>query len=234
MLRIEGLTIGYGARALTKPFSMELAAGECVLLAGANGSGKSTLLRTLASLQKPLGGSFSCDAKVIYLPTGIPKVNGFTVRDFVETSFASRSLWGVGFDSDSAASSKKALELLGLLPLEDRDISSLSDGEFQKACIATALARLIPADGNAAEGLLLLDEPTSFLDVDGRALILETLSGIAKKLGVTVLFSSHDIHLAAQLSDRVMALTPGGEVMLSGRSAEDRKAALAKAFISLR
>ena len=97
--------------------------------------------------------------------------------------------------------------MLGIEGLKGRDISTLSDGEFQKACLATGLTR-------RAE-VLLLDEPTAHLDVENRIDVLLTLQEVARKTGTAVLFSSHDLHDALQVADRVFALTRDGRFLAS-------------------
>ena len=110
--------------------------------------------------------------------------------------------------------------MLGIEGLKERDISTLSDGEFQKACLATGLTR-------QAE-VLLLDEPTAHLDVENRIDVLRTLREVARKTGTAILFSSHDLHDALQVADRVFALTRDGLFLASGP--DDRKAVLAASF----
>jgi iron complex transport system ATP-binding protein len=113
-----------------------------------------------------------------------------------------------------------ALQLLGIQELRHRDIATLSDGEFQKACLATGLAR--KAD------VLLLDEPTAHLDVENRIDVLRTLRDVAHKTGTAVLFSSHDLHDSLQVTDRVFVLTRDGRFLASGPS--DHETVLREAF----
>ena len=152
MLKVDHLTIGYDSRALVRDISFELAPGECVLLAGPNGTGKTTLLRTLAA------------EGVVLIPTNIPKVKGFTVEAFVRTGCYRESDWRGRVSKKVERRMEEALKMLGIEELRKRDISTLSDGEFQKACLATGLTR-------RAE-VLLLDEPTAHLDVENRIDVL--------------------------------------------------------------
>ena len=197
MLKVDHLTIGYDGRDLVRDISFELAPGECVLLAGPNGTGKTTLLKWLAS----------GEAAVVLIPTNIPKVKGFTVEAFVRTGCYRESDWRGRISKEVEERMEEALKMLGIEALRKRDISTLSDGEFQKACLATGLTR-------KAE-VLLLDEPTAHLDVENRIDVLRTLREVARKTGTAVLLSSHDLHDALQVADRVFALTRDGRFLAS-------------------
>jgi len=121
------------------------------------------------------------------------------------------------------------LDILGMQEFKGRDISTLSDGEFQKACLATGLTRR--AD------VLLLDEPTAHLDVENRIDVLRTLREVARKTGTAILFSSHDLHDALEVADRVFALTRDGRFVISSGAAgeveKSREAVLKEAFPTL-
>lgn len=214
MLRVQGISIGHGERILAQDISFEVSPGEVILLAGANGTGKTTLLKALVS-----GGQVP-ETSVVMVPTNIPKVKGFTVEGFIRTGCYAESDWRGRISADMAMRLDAALQLLGIRSLKDRDISTLSDGEFQKACLAVGLTR-------RAE-VLLLDEPTAFLDVENRLAVLEALRDIARETGTAVLFSSHDIHDAVRVADRVFALTRDGEFLAS--TPHTRLEVLGKAF----
>lgn len=201
MIQISGLTLSYGPKVLARNISFHISPGECLLLAGRNGCGKSTLLRALAS------ADILSPAKLVLIPTNIPKVKGFTLEEFVRTGCFRESNWAGRLNAQTERRLQEALKVLDLQAQAKRDISTLSDGEFQKACIAVGLTR--QAD------VLLLDEPTAFLDVENRLMVLETLRKVADDTGLAVLFSSHDLHDSLQVASRVLAFTPDGTFLES-------------------
>ena len=150
--------------------------------------------------------------QIILIPTNIPKVKGFTVEAFIHTGCYLESDWRGKVSKETERRMEEALDVLGIKELRKRDISTLSDGEFQKACLAMGLTR-------KAE-VLLLDEPTAHLDVENRIDVLRTLREVARKTGTAILFSSHDLHDALQVVDRIFALTRDGRFLTSD-SVED-------------
>ncbi len=198
MIKATDIAVGYGGAVVSGPLSFSYADGQCVMLRGRNGSGKTTLMKTLAGLMKPVSGSFEAGGEVILVPTRIPKVKGFTVSEFIRTGMLSE--YGSFRRPDKVAEKafEDALSMMELEALADKDISCISDGEFQKACIAAALTR--------KANVLMLDEPTAFLDVENRVMVLKTLQRLSHETGVTVIFSTHDIHDGALYSDAVLCL----------------------------
>lgn len=200
-LQAEGLSVGYDGKALLRNLSFEVWPGECVLLCGGNGMGKSTLLRTLAGLQKPLGGTvrYSGDGKAVLVPSRIPKVAGFTVKKFIGLTTFNETDWLGRIGKELETRIDSSMSMLDIQEFAGRDISTLSDGEFQKVCIAAAVAR------NAE--VVLLDEPTAFLDVEARETVLQTLSDIVRCGNApAIIFSSHDIHSAVRHCNRIFGL----------------------------
>lgn len=199
-MRADNLNIGYGGKAVVEGISFETSPGEMILLCGANGSGKSTLLKTLAGITPALSGSIEGNDQAVLLPGKIEKVRGFSGREFMSAAnFRDTGIFGLPSESlkkrmDNAAS------ILDIADLLDRDISTLSEGEFQKVCIASALCH--------CGGILLLDEPLAFLDVEGRILVLEALKKICSE-GITVIFSSHDLSDSLRYSSRTFGIDKG-------------------------
>lgn len=198
----ENLTVGYDEKTVIADVNFSVGAGERILLCGANGLGKSTLLRTLALLQPPVSGKcsfFSGKHRSVLIPARIPKVEGFSVEQFVATSSYLETDWLGRIPARLKNQIKTAVENVGIPELLHRDISTLSDGEFQKAAIATALVQ--KAD------VVLLDEPTAFLDVDSRAAVLSTIDSMTPE--ISVIFSSHDIYEASRHCTRIFGIIPG-------------------------
>lgn len=191
LLKVRNLTIGHDGNILCSGIDFDVHKGDCIMLCGANGSGKTTLLKKIAGMK--------AKGDIIMIPTRIPKVPGFTLLEFIRIScFTKSNMSG----SLSEADEIRIGELIGLSGLADRqdmDISHLSDGEFQKACLISALAR------NAA--IILLDEPTAFLDAGNRRNMLQAFMKICKgEQAPAIIFSTHDLHDAVHAVTRVFAI----------------------------
>lgn len=199
----DNLDVGYDGAALACGISFSIGPGECVLLCGANGIGKSTLLKTMAGLCSPLGGTcrFEPDNAghhLVMVPPKIPKVPGFTVEEFIAAGCFRETGWFGHVPLKIRKRIGESVTRMGIQSLSGRDISSLSDGEFQKVTIASALAQR--AD------IILLDEPTAFLDVDSRESVLSVLQNLVSQGNVSVVFSSHDIVSASRCCNRVFGM----------------------------
>ncbi|HBH08465.1 MAG TPA: hypothetical protein DDX40_03580 [Rikenellaceae bacterium] len=198
MLKASELIIGHRGNKAFGPLSFEYSDGQSVMLCGPNGSGKSTLMKTIAGLLPPVSGRFSACGTIVMVPTHIPKVKGFSVKEFIRTSLFTASGTFRKLNHEAETTLEESIRTLGIESLSDKDISLISDGEFQKACIATALTR--------KANVILLDEPTAFLDVDNRVMVLRTLQNLARDTGTTVIFSTHDIYDGSRFSDATLDL----------------------------
>ena len=187
--------------------------GELVALIGCNGAGKSTLLRTLSAFQKPLSGVIEyCGKDVACMSPGdvakelavvltSTEPAPLTVRELVSlgrtpyTNFLGRMTAGDNAVVDDA------MEMMGVGRFAERKLSTLSDGERQKCMIAKALAQ--------ETSLILLDEPTAFLDFGSKVNLFRTLKRLAKDKQKAILVSTHDIELAIKFADRLWLLSDG-------------------------
>lgn len=215
---LDALTIGYGGRAICPPLSATLRQGELCCLLGPNGAGKSTLLRTLAAFQPPLGGRRMLDGTdpeqctpaqlgrlVGVVLTERTDAQGLTVKQLVALGRSPHTnFWGRLTAADHEAVAH-ALDLTGIAPLSQRRVSTLSDGERQKALIAKALAQETP--------VILLDEPTAFLDFPSKADTLLLLRRLCREMQKTILLSTHDLDLALQTADRLWFLAQGRPIV---------------------
>lgn len=223
LLAVRNLTIGHEGRTLCSGISFDIREGDCVMLCGANGSGKTTLMKYLSgnsSFRNP--EDTLNQSGCIMIPARIPKIAGFTLKEFVRISCFSKSdLYGKLAPAEEEAIDQ-AISHLDLKHLAERDISTLSDGEFQKAGIASALVR-------KAE-VILLDEPTAFLDAQNRVSVLQTLRSIcensAQDCGTArpaIIFSTHDLHDGLQVCTKVFAIGADGNFHCSSEDTTDSK-----------
>lgn len=228
MIELTDFSIGHGGRTLVRVDSLRLEAGSLTALIGRNGSGKSTLLRALAGLSDRYSGRIAVSGNDIrevrahdrarllaFVGTSRVRANDMTVLQAVELG---RSPYTGMFARLCEADRRivaESLETVGMEAFAPRRLDTLSDGEFQRAMVARALAQQTP--------VLMLDEPTSFLDLPNRRGICRLLQRLAREKGKTVLFSTHELETAARFADR-LALIDGGclhvlppeEMMASG------------------
>ncbi|UFN42714.1 ABC transporter ATP-binding protein [Nocardioides okcheonensis] len=223
-LEARGLTLGYADTAVVDDLDLAVPPGEVTVIVGANACGKSTLLRGLARLLKPRGGSVLLDGEVLHrLPTrrvartlGLLPQNpiapeGVTVSDLVGRGrHPHHGPFGRWTAADEQAVAE-ALVLTDTLELADRVVDELSGGQRQRVWIAMALAQ--------GTDLLLLDEPTTYLDVAHQVEMLDLLADLNARRGTTIVMVLHDLNLAARYADHLVALRHG-RVVASGTPAE--------------
>lgn len=228
-LQLIDLLVGYNGCPIAAPVTANLQPGRLVCLLGPNGAGKSTLMRTIAGLQAPLGGSLRINGKdgsnaveIAIVTTERVVTQGLLARDVVELGRSPHT----GFFGRLTAADhdvvNRAAELTGIGPLMNRCMATLSDGERQKVMIAKALAQQTP--------LILLDEPTAFLDFPSKVATLLLLNRLCKEQGKSILVSTHDLDLALQTAQELWLL-PKGEPLIQGTTQElAASGALARCF----
>lgn len=205
------LTVGYRGHRVAEDISLSLPCGRLVCLLGPNGAGKSTLLRTLCGFQPPIAGTVTISGSdittmsaaevarlVSVVLTDRPLTPSLTAAEMVGMGRAPYTgFWGRLSDDDRRLVSE-AMQTVGIAPLATRRMGRLSDGERQKVMIAKALAQHTP--------VIVLDEPTAFLDYPSKVAVMKTLARLAHDEGKTILMSTHDLELAAQLGDELMEI----------------------------
>ncbi|WP_067125365.1 ABC transporter ATP-binding protein [Microtetraspora malaysiensis] len=224
--RLEAVDIrlGYGDRVIVDGLDLGIESGTITTIIGPNGCGKSTLLRALGRLIKPLGGQVLLDGKRIdrmpsrevarllgVLPQAPAAPEGLTVADLVARGRHPHQTWYRQWSPDDESAVAEALERTGLLDLADRPLDELSGGQRQRAWISMALAQ--------GTGLLLLDEPTTFLDLAHQIEVLELVDQLHAQAGKTVVMVLHDLNLAARYADRLVAMRDG-RVVAAGPPAD--------------
>uniref|UniRef100_UPI0040567D5B ABC transporter ATP-binding protein n=1 Tax=Alistipes sp. TaxID=1872444 RepID=UPI0040567D5B len=208
MISLHDISVGYGEKVLLRGASATFLRGELTALVGRNGSGKSTLLRALARLESPLAGHFSIDGTaadalspramaeaVSFVSTERLHIAGLSVWDVVALGRAPYTNWLGRLSAEDHKIVEEALKLVGMEPFAPRGVASLSDGEFQRVMIARALAQQTPA--------ILLDEPTSFLDLPNRYELCSLLARLAHEEKKCILFSTHELDIALSLADKI-------------------------------
>ena len=221
-LKTKGLAVGYrdGNRVtvVLEHIDLSLRKGELVCLLGANGIGKSTLLRTISGVQNPISGSIEIDGRDLdsYSSKELSKLIGIvytdrtlagalTVRELVSLGRQPYTGFFGRLDAEDYKVVDDALESVGMLHKSRDYVATLSDGERQKVMIARALAQETP--------IIILDEPTAFLDVASRIETMQLLRNLAQSQQKAVLLSTHDVGLSLPLTDRLWLVTNDATVI---------------------
>ena len=223
-LHVKDLSVGYGERTVLDTLNVDIKRGAVTSIVGPNGCGKSTLLRTMSRLLNPAKGEIVLDGKSIHdIPTRklatqlglLPQTpiapDGIMVADLVGRGRTPHQgilgRWSQQ-DYDIVA---EALETTGISDLAERSIDELSGGQRQRVWIAMALAQRTET--------LLLDEPTTYLDVKHQLDVLDLLTELNRDRGTTIVMVLHDLNLAARYSDELVAVS-GGKVFAHGHPRE--------------
>ncbi|MBD2607337.1 ABC transporter ATP-binding protein [Scytonema hofmannii FACHB-248] len=209
-----GLTLGYNGTTIIKNLDLTIPKGQITALVGANGCGKSTLLRGLARLLKPSKGSVYLDAtdvfklstkdiaqKLAILTQGPVPPEGLTVRDLVACGRFPYQSWLQQWTKEDERLVEVALEITRMKEFAERELDTLSGGQRQRAWIAMALAQ--------DTDILLLDEPTTFLDLAHQIEVLDLLWELNQNQGRTLVMVLHDLNQACRYADYLVAVKEG-------------------------
>ncbi|WP_280860274.1 ABC transporter ATP-binding protein [Streptomyces sp. SAI-144] len=212
-LAARGVTVGYGGRMVINGLDVAIPPGVITTIIGPNGCGKSTLLRTLSRLLKPTRGTVVLDGddivklrtrdvakKLGLLPQAPVAPEGLTVSDLVARGRHPHQSWLRQWSSDDAAVVERALAMTGVSDLADRPVDSLSGGQRQRVWISMTLAQ--------GTDLLLLDEPTTYLDLAHAIDVLDLVDDLHES-GCTVVMVLHDLNLATRYSDNLVVMREG-------------------------
>ncbi|MEK9197143.1 ABC transporter ATP-binding protein [Lysinibacillus halotolerans] len=224
VFRAERLVSGYDHKTIIHGIDLDIPQNKISVIIGANGSGKSTLLKTMAKLIKPTEGDVTLDGKVInkYPPKQLARMlgllpqspvvpDGITVADLVGRGrFPHQSLFS-GWSKQDYEAVEEAMEFMNIIEFANRDIDELSGGQRQRVWIAMALAQ--------QTDILLLDEPTTFLDITYQVEILDLLTNLNRKYGTTIVMVLHDINLSARYADYIFAVKEG-KLIAEGKPTE--------------
>ncbi len=220
-LSCRGLTASVAGRLLVSDLDLDVRAGQCWAIVGPNGAGKTTLVATLAGLREPAAGTIAYDGDALpaLSPRERARRRGFLPQDSVdhfpasvqETVLVGRHPHLGRFEWESAADlaqANAALARFGLAGFEARDVRTLSGGERRRVALAALVAQ--------EPGLMLLDEPSSHLDLGQQVAALDALAVFSRERGAALVMVLHDLHLALRYADHAIAL--GGGRAVTGRA----------------
>ncbi|WP_309119059.1 ABC transporter ATP-binding protein [Paenibacillus sp.] len=214
-MEAKGLTLAYGGAPIIDRLDLLIPKAKITVLIGKNGCGKSTLLRSLARLMKPAGGAVLLDGKDIYgsptkdvakklaiLPQGPVAPEGLTVLQLVKQGRYPHQTWLKQWTREDETVVREALQATGMTPFADRPVDALSGGQRQRAWIAMTLAQQTET--------ILLDEPTTYLDMTHQIEVLELLAALNERERRTIVMVLHDINLACRYAHHIVAVAGGG------------------------
>ncbi|MEB1808522.1 MAG: ABC transporter ATP-binding protein [Bacillaceae bacterium] len=213
-IQTNKLSIGYHDRTLFENLNLTIPHGEISVFVGSNGCGKSTLLRSIARLLKPTNGSVLLDGKDVHrmssrqvakkmgiLPQSPISPEGLTVHDLVKQGRYPHQSWLNRWSDEDAWKVEEAMTATGVADLRDRPVDELSGGQRQRAWIAMTLAQ--------DTEVILLDEPTTYLDMTHQIEILDLLFELNEKHNRTIVMVLHDINLASRYAHNIIAIKDG-------------------------
>lgn len=228
MIELNNLTLGYDQRILLDKVSAFIPEGQLVALLGRNGTGKSTLLRSMIGLEKPRTGEIILQRKNIktlkpeklaqcisFVTTDKVRIANLSCEDVVALGRAPYTNWIGQLNEEDKVRVTTAMNLVGMSGYAEKTMDKMSDGECQRIMIARALAQDTP--------VILLDEPTAFLDLPNRYELCLLLKKLAKEENKSIVFSTHDLDIALSLCDSIMLIDnphvyclPTSEMIVSG------------------
>jgi iron complex transport system ATP-binding protein len=211
MIELHELTLGYGPRTLLDHVSATIPDGRLIALLGRNGTGKSTLLRALMGLEHPQRGSISLQGErlsemkpakiartISFVTTERIRIPNLRCHDVVALGRAPYTNWMGQLHPDDERRVEEAMQQTGVSAFAQKSMDQMSDGECQRVMIARALAQDTP--------IILLDEPTAFLDLPNRYELCLLLKRLAQDSGKCVIFSTHELDIALSLCDAILLI----------------------------
>ncbi|WP_308050654.1 ABC transporter ATP-binding protein [Streptomyces sp. TRM72054] len=237
-LRAEGLRLAYDDRVVVENLDVVIPSGRITAIVGANACGKSTLLRALARLLTPKSGAVYLDGRSVHstptralaqrlgiLPQTPVAPEGLTVIDLVGRGRSPHQTWWRQWSADDEQAVHDALRATAMTDLAHRTVDELSGGQRQRAWIAMAVAQGTP--------VMLLDEPTTYLDLAHQIDVLDLITDLNRHQGRTVVMVLHDLNQACRYADHVVAMK-AGRVVGEGAPAEVVTAAMVEEVFGLR
>lgn len=213
-LHVDGVTLGYADRTVVEDFDLTVPPGRITCIVGANACGKSTVLRAMARLLKPRGGQVLLDGRDLHslptkqvartlglLPQSPIAPEGIVVADLVARGRHPHQGMLARWTAQDEEAVAEALRLTDTAGIADRSVDELSGGQRQRTWIAMSLAQ--------QTDVLLLDEPTTFLDVSHQVDVLDLLTDLNRQRGTTIVMVLHDLNLAARYADHLIAVRAG-------------------------
>ena len=208
MIKLSDITLAFGHRELIAHASTEFTRGNLIALLGRNGTGKSTLLRAIAALGSAQGGTIEIDGhpigtlsptelarNIAFVNTERIEVEAMTAYELVAIGRSPYTDWMGRLTDDDNAIVEESMRMAGVESLANRKVDTLSDGECQRVMIARALAQQTP--------IILLDEPTAFLDLPNRYELCTLLAALAHTSNRCIIFSTHELDIALTLADSI-------------------------------